>query len=542
MRRHGWDAKRRRGDGSGASEDDFEAVPVLPSPGDSDPGVASVADPAPPDAEIPELRKKEKERKGAGVFWTGGAPGSGSLLARAATGGGFSSPLGLGRLAAAMARRVGAQTAFGRLLLGRAGGWLLLGGILSGGVVAGIFAGVLARRPSQPLAAAPSLALEGPKTNIVVNGPRDRSLSYLQNANEGELSFEEKKAQASKETEASDGAVEAEATADTLPLGALGEPPVNADAIADAVGAAARTDMAQFGKLSDMRGAFGKNGSFGGGGFGAPGGLGNRDLLAKLPPKDARFGKSSTFGKGRPKMQAKNMMRIGGRASKAMGQLKMSRFMSGKALTQGKEEASSQFASNAFEQSKTQGGELPAFIGPTNGAPQVVIPPGSGAPDVTSLPTPPPVGPPVNATPYQGNLDALKGMGDMAGQMKMMSIMMIIAGLALIVAGYGMGLPWGIALVVAGIALIASGFMMAASAANMAAQAKKMADSIVAQQYEQTEQAKIAADTAKAKAENKPYTPPNLSEKTKRNDDVKKAVEGERNATYEFDDGTGSNQ
>ena len=534
MRRHGWDSRKRRGGDSPAPGDAPESSDLPGVDGEELEGSAEGM----PDAAIPELRKKEKERKGAGAFWLGGGPGTGSALARAAAGGGFSSPFGLGRLAAALAQRLGVQTALGRLLLGRAGGWLLLGGILGGGIFAGIFAGILARgRPQPNVAEAQGLSLEGPRASIRVNGPRDKSLSYLQNANEGEISFEDKKAPETKDANAAAGAGAGEAAAppDTLALGSLGEPPATADGISDALGAAGAGNLGQFGKLSDMKGAFGKNGSFGGGGFGAAGNLGNRNLLAKLPPKDANFGKSSSFAKGRPRMQAKGMNRIAGRATKAMGQLRMSRFMSGNAQTQGKEEGASQFASNAFEQSKTLGGDPPAFIGPSNGAPEVVVPPGSGAPDVTNLPTPPPVGPPVNATPYQPNLDAINGMGDMAGQMKMMSIMMIIAGLALIFAGSKMPVG-GWALIIAGIALVGAGIMMAASASDMADQAKAAADKQIAGKNEQVEQAKIAADRAKAKAENKPYTPPDLSNKTKRNEDVKTAVEKERNATYQFDD------
>ncbi|MBI5200822.1 MAG: hypothetical protein HY925_04465, partial [Elusimicrobia bacterium] len=336
---------------------------------------------------------------------------------------------------------------------------------------------------------------------------------------------------------AAPGAADAQSGPESNPLAGIGEPGQLPDGVADAVGAAGAADLAQFGKLSDLKSAFGRNSAFGGGGMGAQGNFSPRNMSAKLPPKE-RFGKGASLASARGALQAKNLMRIAGRTNKAMGQLKMSNYLSGRA-NNAREEAAAQYSADAFEQTKTQGGEMPALLGPTAGVPPVVIPQGPGAPDPTVDPPPaPPVGPIVNATPYQPNLDALKAMGDMAGQMKMMSIMMIIAGIALIIAGTQTAGWGGWALIIAGLALVASGVMMAASAANMAAQAKQMANSIVNQQYGQKDQAQIAADTAEAKSQNRPYTPPDLSNKTNRNEGVKTAVDEEKNATYQFDDGS----
>ncbi|MBI4422456.1 MAG: hypothetical protein HY554_01945, partial [Elusimicrobia bacterium] len=57
----------------------------------------------PPEAEIPQLRKEKRERRGAGIFLRGAGPGAGAHLARAAGGSG---PLGFGRFAAALAERL----------------------------------------------------------------------------------------------------------------------------------------------------------------------------------------------------------------------------------------------------------------------------------------------------------------------------------------------------------------------------------------------------------------------------------------------------
>jgi hypothetical protein len=112
--------------------------------------------------------------------------------------------------------------------------------------------------------------------------------------------------------------------------------------------------------------------------------------------------------------------------------------------------------------------------------------------------------------------------------MKIMSLLLIAAGIAMCCMG-----GWWIA---AGIALIAAGVMLNSMAQNMAAQAKALANSVINSQYEQTEQAKIAADSAQAKANNQSYTPPDLSNKTKNNDELHENIEEERNATYTFDD------
>lgn len=517
MRRHGW--RQRKGDAPDAQPGPEAAPLEAPSLAEA-PGLAAQA--PVPDAEIPELRKKEEEKRRGGVFWRGGSPGAGSNLLRAPGGTVFTSPFGLGRIAANLAQRLGgASTAIGRLLLSRAGGWLVLSGIVGGGVAGGILAGLLFRQPqARETAAAPSLSLEDPRSGILVTGPRDKSLSYVQNANQGELNFDEGKpsvpapgTDAEAGAEGGDGAPDKEAVADAAGIGEVDEA-AQADALAAAAGAG------QFGRLSDMRGALSSSGRLGGGNFGA--GNFKNPLMAKLPD---RGGKLTAPVKGRRAMKANDLRRLQGRANRAMGQLKLSRFMSGQAKNLPREEAASQYATAAFDQTKPIGGEMPGTIG-TMGAPEVVVPPGTGAPDPTYNPPAPSIPPTRNVTPYQSQLDAARNMGNSAGMLRMMGIMMIIAGIALL---WG---PWWVKLI--GIALIAAGMMMLSQAQNMAKQAKAVADQIKAMQ-DQTDQAKIATDAAQAKADGRSYTPPDLSDKTKRNEGVEKAVDEQRNATYEFD-------
>lgn len=535
MRRHGWGSRRRKGDdpasppGSGAATRSGAAAPAAEEGPEADErdsrGVRGDAAPSsqPPALDIPELRKKENERKGVGAFWSAGSPGSGSALARAAAGGGYSAPLGLGRIAAALGQRIGVQTALGQLLLGRAGGWLVLSSIIGSGVLAGVFAGLLARRPPvQARAALPKL--EGPRADIIVNAPKGKSLSFVQNANQGEINFDDQRPPAPKPEEAEAAASAPEETAP--PEEAAGEP-LTAEAVMEAAGAGASGGLREFGKLGDTRGGAGSGGgAFGG--LGAAKGL-ERQLKTGLPPQDKNRGKLSRLARERMKMRASALSTARGRTNKAMGQLKLARFMSGQARNMPREEGGAQFAANAFEQSKTQGGEMPALMGPS-GTPDVVVPPGSGAPDMTQ--TPPPVGPEVNATPYQPALDSAFNMGAAAGMMRMLGLLMMAVGAAMI--AYGASLtPVGWGWIAAGVAMIGVGVMMLAQAQGMAKQAKALGDAIKAQ--DQTEQGQIATETAQAKADGREYTPPDLSDKTKRNEEVKEAVDEQQNATFEFE-------
>ena len=98
-----------------------------------------------------------------------------------------------------------------------------------------------------------------------------------------------------------------------------------------------------------------------------------------------------------------------------------------------------------------------------------------------------------------------------------------------------MGWCWvGALLVIAGLALCAVGMMMLAAAKNLGNQASQMGKQ---QQdaYGQQQQGQITSDNAQAKANGTSYTPPDLTDKTKNNEELHQKVEGERNATYELD-------
>ncbi|MBI4345279.1 MAG: hypothetical protein HY553_00380, partial [Elusimicrobia bacterium] len=246
-------------------------------------------------------------------------------------------------------------------------------------------------------------------------------------------------------------------------------------------------------------------------------------------------------------------------SNRTMGQLKFANARSGDGATAARENASKQFATEAFDQMKTTGGQLAGGPGAIDGAPGVVVPPGSGAPDENSFPKPPPVGPAKDVTPYQPQLDAAKGLGDAAGMLRIMGVMFMLAGAALMFAGWQMKttadampdmVPGPVppamipnpakppaqmaayAIIAAGVAMVGAGIMALAMAQNMATQAEKMGDQIK-NQYGQEKQGQIATDTAKAKADGKPYTPPDMTDQTKPNQDVKEAVEETSTATFQ---------
>ena len=530
MRRHGWESRRQKGEEETAEQGGQAAAPgrvpstLQPSTQNQFPVAADV-----PQAEIPELQKKEKDKKGGGFSWETASPTGGGALARAATGPGWTSPLGLGRLAASIAQRLGAQSFLGTLLLSKAGGWLLLGSIVGGGIGLGVAAGLSLRPPAPRMAASGSPNLEGPSSTIVLNGPKDKSLGYVARANQGEIVFEDKNPMAPKAESAESPEPKA-----PEPAAGMAMQQQQQQATADAPASGLANDSAnqlstKLGQLAQQTG-----GSFGGGG-GLPamkalnGGFQLKQPSA-LPSLDKNHQKLTGFKKTAARMSASNMSGAQGHASKAMGQLKMAKYLSSSAAGMSGSEGQKQYASNAFDQQNTQGGELAAPIA-NDGVPQVVVPPGSGAPDTTSVtPAAPDVGPTQDAIPnYQGAQDMAKALAQMAGMLRMIGIIMMVAGAALVAAGLS-STPVGWWLVAAGVALIAVGVMMMAAAQNMAKQAGQIGQQAADQG--QTQQGDINKKAADAKANGTDYTPPDMTKKLGDNAELHQKVSDERNATY----------
>ena len=179
----------------------------------------------------------------------------------------------------------------------------------------------------------------------------------------------------------------------------------------------------------------------------------------------------------------------------------------------------------------------------------MVVPPGTGAPEVdNTLPDPPAAPPPTNMTPYQNQLDAAKGMGMQAAMLKMLSMMLILMGLGLIAAGIALlnnhtTFPIGIALICMGVALVAMGIMMLMMAQQMAAAAKGMGDQIK-NQYGQDEQGQVV-DECSDQSVQSGTAPENCKPATKpdhKTPQVKENIEKERASDYKIEEGESSPQ
>lgn len=493
--------------------------------------------------EIPELKEKEKERKASGAYWHAASPGAGSTLARAPGGlSGFT----LDGIAAAVARRVGAQTVLGRLLLSRAGGGVLLAGIIAAGSVLGVVIGLAFKAPRKLIA-----AKAGGRAASSASAPASRersgnSLDMVSQANQG--TFNE--GQAAAPAEAMDERDAASPAAASLGGVNPVEPPLSADdggVIANPLAGA--LEKARLGDENKPRPLLASASPMGGS-VGGMGGLSGPKLATPIVPTDGRAGKAAALPGGAAKRGARNLKASPARSDRSMGQLKFARDNSFAGASAARDTGARQYATDAFEQVRTQGGELAGGAGAA--APQVVPPLGSGAPDVTQdQGSIPPAGPTKDVTPYQGDYDKADQLAKQAKKMKTMGMIMLMLGAALMLAGVWMlkealaaeplsqtQVIIAVAMIAMGAALMGTGVMMLAMAQNMAKQAKMIGE-MMKQQYDQKDQGQVAADRAQANADGKEYTPPDMSKHHERNEELHENIESQKNATYELDGSKG---
>lgn len=429
----------------------------------------------PPEMDIPLLKKKEKEKKGAGVILPGGVPGSGALAAGV---------------------NAGQATGFMALFAGKAGLAALALGVVGAGAIG---VGLMGGGSGSPKPTAPQL--DGLSSNINVdqrNAHGSKSLSYMAKAGSGQLKWEDsnapkpqagtdKKSDAPADTPAEGEAVDESASGAEGGEGSGSEKPRMSGGLSGA-------------KLSSSlggSGAFGKNNIFSkGSGFN----MKSVDLKAKSgleggASRLASAGKGSLSGKMRGKnslmASGKNTARIKGNG--ALGQLKFAGTKSQAASKAGDSGAASTFAADAFDQQKTTGGNLETGAGGIGDGVGTVNPAGGSAPDVTSGGgdyQPPAITNGQNVTPYQGMVDG-------ANQMQSQSMMMMALGAALIVIG---------AILIAnapatfgitgwmGVLLIALGLAMIVMAQQMSSQAKQMGQ-MVDSMYGQKDQGTIIKES-----------------------------------------------
>ncbi len=478
-----------------------------------------------PAADIPDLKKKEKERKKAGAGWSGAKPGGGSFsgatggtVARAAAsaagsaGGAAAQAAGAGWLSSTIATLT--ATVLGKAILAAGVAAFLAGAGLFG--YAMFHGGTAATGDTGDLGAISS------SMKVRTNGS-DRT-GYV--ASNGEIMFDPlKKAEAKKEPEK---APEEKTAGDAVP------PTQGAGAGAGEVGKAQMNRAGLDHNLSGTKLSSSLGGGFGGknifsGNSGAPK---LNDGLAKMSIKGAQKG---TLSAGTRKAQtgrlASGSSGRGGKSSKAFGQLRVAKGMSMLGAGTSGAEGSRAAAANAFDGSNDSG-NVEGSAGPQKGAVDSPSSP-NGAPDMTA----PNVDTPNGVAAGPDIAQALAGIGDLAkaaGEMKKMGMMMMALGVILAAIGIKimtMGFPWCIAIgaviLAIGLMLVAMGKMMLDQSEQMKAMAEQMGDALAARtgDIKQNEINKYCIDKAYQGTDPKNCNPPDsVTENSRINAQDKKAL------------------
>jgi hypothetical protein len=492
-----------------------------------------------PAPEIPTLKEKKKEKKGAGVPWYAGsgAGGPGAMVGGgiARVGGGMSSGwgfLGSQKIAMTLANVFGKSTMLGGMFAGKMGGSLVLAGMLGWGGLLGLAGMKLGGVGLQPVQRSGGVSLSGAgRSGIVIDAPKDRSLDYLAHANQGEIVWDKEHPMAPKDAPNEEEEIEGpdDAAAEEQPAFEMPD-------VAGLMGGASEDEKKKLkdgfakGLTSDMSQLRGGSGGF------ANGKLTSKNFNLKKSigntPKFSQKGKLKKFKRKMSPARGKGMKTLRGKSDRAMGQLKLARHMSRTAVGAADQGARA-FSADAFDQGKTIGGELQGIEGEG-----IVVPPGNGAPDGLASGAPD-VGPGMNATPYQGAVDAAKSQTDSAQNMKTTSLALIAAGTALLLAAAKASFPVNIILAAIGGALMAAGAMMAMMAGKMGDNAKKQGDH-VEDTFGQKDQGQVIDTCADQASQNNVKSDNcsagNPSKNRESNPTVRQAVEEESNANYTLTD------
>lgn len=489
-----------------------------------------------PAVDIPDLKKKEKERKKAGAAWGSAKPGGSPF--GAATGG-----AGAGARAAASAAASGAAGA------GAAGAGLG-GGLFSG--MAGWLSTLLATTMGKALFALGALLLLGGGALVAMammagnQGGLVPNLGALASnmkidragadrtaiSGKGDIRFdplapkaEEKKAEAPGEEKA------AEKPADVLPPGTIDDSRGGVsgkDRLAHNLSGAKLT--------SDLGGGFGSKNIFGGAGSGnAPRFNGNL-AKANLSIPKAQNGKLGAMKSNARTARASKLSLNRAKTQRAFGQLKVARGLSAAGAGATTADAARAGAADAFDQRASNGGVLSTPGGPdVDGKPVSGL--GGGAPDLTSVPDVPDVQGVRGDPRMDQGFKAVQDLAAAAAKMKMMGMGLIALGVVLIAIGSAMPVG-GWILIAVGVLLIGIGVMMMQQAAQMAAMAKQMGAAL-ADQYGtgtyQKEQVAACTDEVLANGggncSREPYKPTETT--------VQQDIEAERNTPVTMEGGGG---
>lgn len=484
--------------------------------------------------ELPDLKKKEKERKRAGAVWSGGrvpgTPWRGALGGNGASG--ATGAAGAARAAAVAAggtplttiERLGlsALRQYLAALWATTAGKLILVGAALFALGGGLYLGARLMAAPPPPGEEPFLG--GIFSNIVARPRYSPALEYLARVSRGQLRFDAPARPVPVKKEAPAAVAPAPAVPEVPWQEALAGRTVPQDLLPNNLSGAALT--------SSLGGQFGARNI-----FANPEAPKFGELVydrARLQKFSAQRGKTQGLRRASAaRRQTAATRSLRALSKRAMGQLKLASVLS-TAGSQSTGETASRMASDAFEQRVTQpGGDAPLMPGE---APNTVAPIGSGAPDVT----PPPNPGHTNATPYQQQLDGIGKQAVQAGQMKNMAIMLMILGAALIVLGIILNAmsfgTAGNALIIIGVLLIGIGLMMMLMSQMMKNQAKQAAQQLqnAYAQQSQNAHAQECVDQAyeTAQAACSPTTQQPTFESTAGED----AIE-EGNSTYEIEAG-----
>ncbi|MBI3566165.1 MAG: hypothetical protein HY079_13280 [Elusimicrobia bacterium] len=432
-----------------------------------------------PAADIPDLKKKDKERKRAGAAWSGARGAAGDFTG--ATGGTVSRAAASAASAAAEGAAVGLEASGGvfgglsRFLAGLTS--TLLGKVAVAAAAFMMMAG--AGLVGYSLLKGGDAGLGVPNLGGISNSMKVRAggNDRMGVASNGELRFDPLKPNAPAQEKKAEPAKAEETPATDL------KDHVDADAAKSVAGQDKLAHNLSGAKLSSsLGGEFGGKNIFGGNNAAAPK---FNDGMAKvsLPKMGAQKGKLGGMQSKTPKGTASTRNVARGKTSRAIGQLRLAKGMSMLGAQAGSAEGASSSAQGAFDQGQTQGGELNTPGAPGDGT---VAPNGVGAPDV-SMPSTPDTPTGYGVDPgLQNALNQIGSMADAARQMQQQGEQMLIIGAAIMIIGYALiDVVWtaaiGAVIIAIGAMIMGMGYMMMQMAKQMAEMAKSMGSALSAQ-------------------------------------------------------------
>ncbi|MBI4376914.1 MAG: hypothetical protein HY549_10750 [Elusimicrobia bacterium] len=442
--------------------------------------------------EIPDLKKKEQDRKKAGGAWVKMGGGRGAAFNGARGGNGvastFAGARALGGAEAVLSMPQGGYFAgllsalryslfgqfIGRLWATLAGRALLAGmaTALLGGVI--FLAGRLIEPQAVPAQQAPDLG--GINSSLRVSRASGDRMGYAARAAKGEIRFEPTKTPEPPKVEDETELIE--------------QPPVE-----DHQAQLNRLPPLAGAKLTDQMGQkFGNSNIFNNPNAPQFGQIIDRSRIAQLT--QIQRSQARAMRPGASARAASQRGRARGRSSRAMGQLKLARGMSVAGANATSADPQKGFATDAFDQRVTNPAEIPD---PSLGGGTPVTGGGGasgGGINPGYIPPAPPIPSEVPVMPIQPMIDAINALAGLAAMLKMIGMMLMIIGLifiaigiALIVSGFGALI--GAMFIAIGLMFMAMGMMMMQQAGQLGGVAKGISAELE-QLYGQQRQSEIS--------------------------------------------------